>query len=121
CVVDFALGSEHSCAVRGSGSVLCWGSGYSGQLGNGMTGSDAASSLPDEVMDLSDGIQITAGFEHTCALRSTGQIACWGDNTHGQLGNSMPNSTGVPRPVGVVGITDAIQVSAGLVHTCALR
>lgn len=34
-VVDLALGAFHACARRNDGSVWCWGSNLSGQLGRG--------------------------------------------------------------------------------------
>ena len=34
-VKDVASGGSHSCAIDGSGHVVCWGLGISGQLGNG--------------------------------------------------------------------------------------
>lgn len=45
-------------------------------------------------------------------------MACWGANNKGQLGDgtTLNNS----KPVAVVGLTGAVQVSAGAEHTCAL-
>jgi alpha-tubulin suppressor-like RCC1 family protein len=30
-----AAGNWHACAMRGTGQIVCWGNGTSGQLGNG--------------------------------------------------------------------------------------
>jgi alpha-tubulin suppressor-like RCC1 family protein len=38
--VGVAAGVGHACAVLSTGGVLCWGSGYGGDLGNG-TGRDS--------------------------------------------------------------------------------
>src|SRR5262249_46222059 len=35
--IDVGAGSNHVCAITSDRSVLCWGQGTSGQLGNGMT------------------------------------------------------------------------------------
>jgi len=34
-VTRVAAGAAHSCAIRGDGTVWCWGSNTSGQLGDG--------------------------------------------------------------------------------------
>jgi len=61
---------------------------------------------------------ISAGFEHTCAVRSDHTVQCWGDNGAGQLGDG----TTIDRntPVTVTGISTAAAVSAGALHSCAL-
>jgi alpha-tubulin suppressor-like RCC1 family protein len=60
---------------------------------------------------------VSAGYKHTCAVTTAGGIKCWGDNDHGQVGNS----TGGKAPVEVMGLGGGMAaVSAGGDHTCAL-
>lgn len=66
---------------------------------------------------------ITAGDEHSCALAPSGSIKCWGANAVGQLGNGSVSTTdpfGELVPTPVVGVTDAVAVSAGGQNTCAI-
>ena len=54
-----------------------------------------------------------------CAVLSTGQIKCWGDNQRGELG--LGNSNAAPAtPQPVVGITNAISVTTMQQSVCAL-
>ena len=59
---------------------------------------------------------VDTGEYHTCAVLSTGQVKCWGNNSTGQLGNGTLTQS--PTPITVPGISTAIAVSAGMTHTC---
>ena len=101
-VKSLALGYGHACAVLASGATVCWGSNWSGQLGNGTT---VDSSAPVTVVGLSDAVAAAGGGSHTCALRRTGEVACWGDDQVGQIGNGSPWRSNVP--VAVLGLAPA--------------
>lgn len=62
---------------------------------------------------------IATGYAQSCALRTSGAVACWGGNGNGQLGNGTKGPSAVP--VAVSGITDAAGLAAGNNQTCALR
>jgi len=64
-------------------------------------------------------VQISSGFNHTCAVTTEGGVKCWGEGTGGQLGDN--SSVNRNFPVDVVGLTTGVtSVSAGNAHTCAL-
>ncbi|WP_437967159.1 hypothetical protein WMF04_47710 [Sorangium sp. So ce260] len=74
------VGRERSGAVFGGARGLkMWGVGA---LGHGEPG------LSTQPVDVSlDGVaQLAVGYNHTCALRTTGEVLCWGENSLGQLG-----------------------------------
>jgi alpha-tubulin suppressor-like RCC1 family protein len=111
-------GRWHTCAVRSTGAVVCWGSGQFGHLGNG--GFDN-SAVPVPVSGLFDAESLGAGWDHTCAVRATGDVVCWGSNSNGQLGNGSTDFNGIPQPVAAAGLAGATAVVGGAFHTCALR
>jgi len=110
-----ASGGEHTCVAQVDGTVSCWGSNISGQLGNG-NNTPQSSSAP--VRNIVDAVALAAGTSHTCALRRTGQVACWGSNLVGQLGNGNSTSSNVPVPLD--DLTDVKAIAAGQSHTCAV-
>jgi alpha-tubulin suppressor-like RCC1 family protein len=67
---------------------------------------------------------LAAGGEQTCAVVAGGGAECWGAGFDGQLGNGAFADGLSPvqsAPVAVSGLPDAVAVSVGDVHVCALR
>ncbi len=85
-----SAGDSHTCGLRETGAVECWG--Y-----NGHGRADAPAGRFSAV---------SAGGNHTCGLRETGAVECWGRNDYGQT----------DAPTGRFS-----AVSAGGAHTCGLR
>lgn len=117
-IAALAAGADHTCAVIAGGGVRCWGNNTYGQLGDGTTEDRA---VPVDVVGLASGVAaITAGSDHTCALKSDGGVQCWGNNNFGRLGNGASSGDDSSIPVEVTGLSDsATAVAAGDAHTCA--
>ena len=116
-VVEVEAGGNHTCVLYNDGTIKCWGAGESGQLGNG--GFNANELTPVAVSGIDNATQVSSGGQHTCALLDDGSIKCWGNDLHGQLGDGGA-AINQSVPVVVTGITNAIQISAGGYHSCAL-
>ena len=102
--VAVAASNGCTCAALSSGATQCWGVNKVGELGNGTT---TDSAVPVTVTGISNAITVVCGtdidgYNHTCALLRDGAIECWGDNSHGELGNGT--TTNSPVPVKVVGL-----------------
>jgi len=113
-------GDNHSCGIRTSGRLYCWGLDDTGQLGDGLP--LAQQSLPVEVAGgATNWASVDAGGSQTCARKTNGRLFCWGSDLHGQLGDGPPPGDQA-APVQVVGgATDWASVSAGRYHTCARK
>jgi len=83
-VVKVACEMWHTCALLRDGRVACFGENRFGQLGNG-TVSDGSSG-PTIVRSLTDAVDIEVSLRHSCARRSSGELACWGRSDYGGLG-----------------------------------
>ncbi len=116
-VAELAAGQFHTCALAGDGTVYCWGVNHQGQLG--IDTAFGTRNAPNQVPGLTGMTAITAGDQHTCALSGTGEVWCWGDDLHGQLGDGGSSvSSFTPRLVS--GVTGVVAIDAGSKHTCAL-
>jgi alpha-tubulin suppressor-like RCC1 family protein len=63
---------------------------------------------------------ISAGYNHTCAIRTDGTLSCWGANGQGQVGTTTNLVTRFLVPSPVMNLTNVSAVAAGGFHTCAL-
>ena len=123
---DIAADSHHTCGVTTTGSVMCWGSNFAGELGIGLppSGGDDYRPLPVAVLGLANAADVATGGYHTCAVQTDGQAVCWGRNREGQLGIGS-FATGdapwaVPTPTTLEGGLLLISVTAGMQHTCSV-
>ncbi len=109
--------STHSCVVLSNHTVRCWGDNQDGELGMGDSNLHA---LPQTVLNdqgavLTDVVDVTLGWGHTCALISNGDVYCWGKNDAGQLGlgTSVLGASKATKVGGLAG-RKALQISSGL-------
>lgn len=117
--VQVASGQEHGAAVKGNGTLWCWGRNHQGQLGNNST---TDTSSPVTVAgSITNWAQVSCGTSHTGGLTSDGKIYCWGRNDQGQLGDNTTTSRSSPV-LTVGGVTNWVQIECnGSLNTFALR
>jgi alpha-tubulin suppressor-like RCC1 family protein len=109
--LEVSAGHEHVCAITGT-ALFCWGRSEAGQ-----TGVRAPRSADRDQID-GNWSHVEAGFAHTCAVDTTGQSYCWGDNGDGQLGTGVAGDAYQPRLIDDT--RDWTFVSAGETATCGI-
>jgi alpha-tubulin suppressor-like RCC1 family protein len=116
-VSAISAGHGYSCAVKTDGSLWCWGTNYDGQLGDG---TETTQTTPVPVFGMSSGITgVSAGGNHTCAVKTDGSTWCWGYNVVGELGDGTAELIRLV-PVSVKLPLGAKAVAVGYMHTCAI-
>ncbi len=116
-VTSVAAGFDHSLALKSNGQVLAWGWNGYGQLGQPT--STASNSTASVVAGLPAIKAIAAGYEHSLAVDTNGNIWAWGYNGYGQLGNNSTSDSASPVQLGSLPAT-AVAVAAGAYHSVAL-
>ncbi len=78
---------QHSCFTFDDGTVSCWGTNNTGQLGRG-----SLDSQPFPVsLEFEPVREVVVGHGHTCARLDRGRVACWGLGESLGLGDATPN------------------------------
>jgi alpha-tubulin suppressor-like RCC1 family protein len=108
-----ASGDFHSCALRGDGTVRCWGRNKEGQLGDGTTENR---STPVAVAGVSGAKQLALGANSSCALLRDHTVTCWGA---GKAWGDGAVRTAQP-PTAVRGVSDVTQIDSGGLLICAV-
>jgi alpha-tubulin suppressor-like RCC1 family protein/serine/threonine protein kinase len=118
------LSASHfcTCGVSIKGAVYCWGRDRYGQGGSGAV-VNAERPIPNAVVTLNSGFQSVVCAQFTCcALRTNGQLWCWGNGYFGELGQGNTESSGIPvrlmLPSGVE--SNFTSVSGGFYTFCAI-
>ncbi|MCU0692106.1 MAG: hypothetical protein MUF54_11950, partial [Polyangiaceae bacterium] len=74
---------------------------------------------PRPVRGLDSVRQVAMGAYHACALLQDGNVACWGDNTYGQVGDGTAQHR--TKPTRVPNFEGIVELATGGFHTCARR
>ena len=111
-----ALGGYRGCGIQ-AGTVSCWGSGGSGQHGDGSNDSDSAPRPATDVNAFGTALDVAVGGSGNCAAVQGAiakQLVCWGASNNGSTGG-LPNADAA-----VVSGVEAADVEMGYQHGCAL-
>ncbi|KAJ1464996.1 regulator of chromosome condensation 1/beta-lactamase-inhibitor protein II, partial [Baffinella frigidus] len=96
-VLQVSVSLGHTCALRQSREIVCWGHSSSGTFGDGGLAFFFIGTYPTDMGDnlhvvdigittTTSVVSLTSGRYHTCAVISNGDVKCWGSNNWGELG-----------------------------------
>ena len=109
--------ASHNVALKSDNTVWTWGDNGNGQLGDGTNNPKGSPALVSGLTG--EMTAVSAGYNHTLALKSDGTVWAWGNNNYGQLGNNSTTSS--LTPIQVTGLTGVSAVSAGSQFSLALK
>ncbi|MFA5333400.1 MAG: FG-GAP-like repeat-containing protein [Candidatus Nanoarchaeia archaeon] len=112
---SYSLGERHSCDVLENGSVVCWGEGGYGQLGNGL---DDSSNDPVFISGGYNFTKVSSNTLSVCGILGNASAVCWGYNNYGQLGNGGTGYSNLP--VFVSGGYNFSDLRMGGYHSCGV-
>ena len=131
-VRDMDVGYRHNCAIKDkNGELWCWGSGYGGVLGNGNPFSRSAFAIQAQESHgtaLTEVEDVALSQDVTCIIKH-GRPMCFGQSSHGHLGNGKIGKFNAlyPKPViktSIDGLTshlsNATSISANNFTICAV-
>lgn len=138
--IDVAASGTHSCAIRGTGLIECWGTNDHGEStppdggfvdidGSNTTGNDWSCGIRDDgtlacwgadldglgLLDPPEGTYsgVSVGRTHACAIDGSGQAVCWGSNTSGEA--DPPNGTYASVSAGILADSAGILADGSVV------
>jgi alpha-tubulin suppressor-like RCC1 family protein len=115
-----STGTNHTVALKSDGTLWAWGSNYHGQVGDG-TNVDNKIRPTQEASAVSNWSAISAGTNHTVALKSDGTLWAWGSNELGMLGDGTTATNRIVPTQEVTGADTWTTIATGEKHTVALK
>jgi alpha-tubulin suppressor-like RCC1 family protein len=117
-VTSLAAGQNHVCALTAKGTIYCWGDNTYNQLGTG-GGTEMQSYTPVIATPVGVTALAAGGNENCVIVQGAGQVACWGSDSDGQIGNGVAPG-GTSEQITMTGVVNATAIVVGGDHACAL-
>lgn len=117
-ILQVTSGGAFALALCSDGTLLAWGEGFYGTLGNGTT---TPNLLPTPVNQTTGGlagkhvVSVSSGDQHVMALCSDGSVVAWGNNTNGQVDDGSTTRRDSPVLIngGALAGKSVLAISAG--------
>ena len=114
---DVSAGADFTIALKEDGTLWGWGDNEFGQLGRLLF--DAIPLAVQEETNATDWKYLSAGSDHSVAIKTDGTLWGWGRNDSGQLGNNNKLTSSVATQEN--SDSNWTAVSAGFNHTVAIK
>jgi alpha-tubulin suppressor-like RCC1 family protein len=118
--VEIAVGNNHALGIKTNGTLWAWGSQANGKLGDGVNNVNGYVLKPLQIGVDTNWSKISAGDNHSAAIKTTGTLWTWGAAGNGQLGNGTTTPT-ITAPTQIGSDTNWSDVSCGLTWTAAVK
>ncbi|XP_068190129.1 probable E3 ubiquitin-protein ligase HERC1 isoform X2 [Antennarius striatus] len=117
--VSSSKGSDgHTLAITVEGEVFSWGDGEYGKLGHGNSATQKYPKIIQGPLFSKTVVCVSAGYRHSAAVTSDGELYTWGEGDFGRLGHSDSQSRNVPTLV--KDVSGVGHVACGSSHTIAV-
>lgn len=104
-----APGGNHTCAIKTSGALYCWGWNGFGQVGHG--GAEMQRNEPVAIDTANTYLDVDTRGVQTCAIRTDGSLHCWGSGAI--LQSNIPKAIDAAK--------DWAKVRVGVGFACGLK
>jgi alpha-tubulin suppressor-like RCC1 family protein len=114
-----SAGAFHTLAIGSDGRLYAWGDNDQGELGDGTTTERDS----PEAITLAAGVTptaIAAGYYHSLAIGSDGNLYAWGYNEIGQLGDGTTTEHDSPEVITLASGVTPTEISAVYYHSMAI-
>jgi alpha-tubulin suppressor-like RCC1 family protein len=111
-------GGKHTNAIKTDGSLWVWGNNNFGQLGDNTI--VIKSSPVQEITSSTNWCQVSAGVDHSGAIKTDGSLWSWGNGVSGRIGdNTTVNKSSPVREI--TSSTNWCQMDNGNNHSNAVK
>jgi alpha-tubulin suppressor-like RCC1 family protein len=100
-----SAGAAHTCGVTTTKRAYCWGYNWYGQVGDGTDATDGVVMRPSPTR-VAGGLLFESVFaaggrfaNYTCGVTTDSRGYCWGENSHGYLGDGTTTNRSTPTPI----------------------
>ena len=107
-----------SCARLADGTLRCWGTNFSGELGDG-TATPNSSVVP--VTGVGNALEVVVGEDYVCARTREGRVHCWGWRGQGRLGIGGDYSDEGILPPTELDLVGIVELASAAWTTCGRR